>query len=120
MRPEHERKAYAESYASEIKFKLGVTLFIWLLVILAGCNSVPGLYFEAGAGYVLPSTDKALLTDAAGDNPTGHFAVGYEFEGGSSCEINHWSHVFQGGPFNSDPEYHQDVFLCKVRLGGRR
>jgi hypothetical protein len=32
IQPEHVRKAHVEKYASEIKFKLGVMVAIWIVV----------------------------------------------------------------------------------------
>jgi hypothetical protein len=99
-------------------------------LLLTGCASMPGLYAEVGAGFKIePNTSyvmregcdtvtlDGMTRSCGGDNPTAHFAVGFEFRNGRTrCEYGHFSHYLDGG---SDRELHMDEGRCFHRWGGR-
>lgn len=99
---------------------------VLLAPILAGCASAPGVYFDIGGGVKLNSSpvlrsdcDRVFLDgglrSCGGPNPTGKLAVGFEFKGGSYCELDHFSHAFNG----NETETYLDQVQCAKRFGGR-
>jgi len=91
---------------------------------LAGCGSTSPYYVDAGLGYRINSqTDQLLHTDTPnnGRNPTFELAVGREFDWRHSrCELYHWSHLLDGGPFNDNAEQYELRFRCLARVFGSR
>lgn len=64
--------------------------------------------------------DDLMSANGGGRNPTGHIAVGLEFDYGIEVEWNHWSHVRDGVPFNDNDEAWKDELIIRKRFGGRR
>jgi len=90
-----------------------------LVILLAGCASSP--YFEAGLGYKLSQeSDWFLRTEnGGGRNPTARFELGLEWNKGYKCGLEHWSHYFDGGPFNRRPETYKNEIFCSKKWGGK-
>lgn len=89
-----------------------------LVLLLSGCQAYP--FMEIGAGYTIDGSP--LLV---GGDPTGHISAGFEFQWKGEtqwvdrCEVKHWSHYFNGEPFNDDLESYSTEFACFVKVGGR-
>lgn len=89
-------------------------LLVLLILSGPGCSTA---YVQAGAGIKLDGTDWRLLPrNAGGRNPTAWFAAGLRRQVTKRtkgfCEVNHWSHFRDGGPFNTRPETHKNEFRC--------
>jgi hypothetical protein len=91
------------------------TILLVALTLCAGCGATP--YLDIGAGVKINRlTHDDLLV---GSNPTAHFEVGLEFDGKFECGYNHWSHYFDGEPFNNNEEVWKDEIVCRKRFGGK-
>lgn len=89
---------------------------VLLAALLSGCAASP--YFEVGVGTKLTADYWMLPENGGGRNPTAHIAAGLEWDNGYSCEVNHWSHLRDGAPFNDKPETYKEELICSKRWGG--
>ena len=107
--------------------RAGLVMRLLLLLaigLLAGCAANSPYYLEAGLGYRINSqTDQLLHTDTPGNgrNPTFEVAWGRHFNWQDSrCEIYHWSHLRDGGPFNDNAEQYELRARCVAAIFGSR
>lgn len=94
----------------------------WLLIIalfLSGCAADTPYYLEAGLGMRVDRFTDPLLhteTENNGRNPTFEIAWGRRFElfetVPTRCELYHWSHLRDGGPFNDNAEQYELRWRC--------
>jgi len=103
---------------------------------LAGCLAIrERAYVELALGVKLDDSTSRVLTpfcqtatvpgdgerSCGGSNPTVHVRAGVELDGWLSyCELEHWSHLRDGWPFNERRETHKNELLCAKRWGADR
>ena len=96
-----------------------------LTIVLSSCATTESYWYAgAGAGYKANADWLLREENGGGRNPTAHFSIGKRWEGhrfAKQCEVNHWSHYRDGGPFNNLPETYKDEVICEgfVKFGHR-
>ncbi len=102
--------------------KLIAAISVTLITVLSsGCATHGNFYAGIGAGKTLKKDILLNLNeDQYGSDPTAHIALGHEWKWDkrwqAHCELNHWSHFRDGGPFNSNPETYKDEIVCGGRV----
>lgn len=95
-------------------------IFVYFCVFLAGCAGQP--FFEVGVGATVDKYSDWYLRDQNRDehgrDPTFEGALGVEWPTNTRCEAYHWSHLLDGGPFNSNPELYELRLRCLQKFGG--